>query len=143
VRPVSSTVSGMASVCDRTLEFGSDRTHRRVSPVMLTYVDARSFWLWHATREGPNTGQRHVTRRVLEEFSRSDQMPLWWHVLSFPRSIRSQCWACGHAGKRTWRRARLVVDWRVRSLLTTRRKALNRWRLGGHGLNARHMADIC
>jgi hypothetical protein len=43
-RPVSSAVSGMASICDRTLEFGSDWMHRRVSLVILTYADARGFY---------------------------------------------------------------------------------------------------
>jgi hypothetical protein len=41
----------------------------------------------------------------------------------------------GHAGEQTRRRAHLIVDLRVRSLLTSRGKALDHWRSGDHDLN--------
>jgi hypothetical protein len=37
-------------------------------------------------------------------------------------------------------RARQVLDQRVWSLFKARRKALDHWRSGGHGLNTGHMA---
>ena len=52
------------------LEFESDRMHRRVNPVMLTYADAGGFELGAHVGEGPDAGQRQVEAKQMRQVTK-------------------------------------------------------------------------